>query len=344
MERGDAISRSWRLMQLLDSPRGRTLSELQEELGCSRRTVMRDLQGLQKAGIPIYDDRDGKEKRWKFVEGFKNRIPPPFTLAELMSLYFARSLLKPLSGSPIQQSIETIFDKIATLLPKESIAFLEQLEGVISARPGHFKDYSLHQKLIETFTRARIERVTLDVVYETFARKQVTRRKIDPYQLCYFEGGLYVIAHDHLREDIRIFALERFLEVEETGAHFEVRDDFDYEVYMQSALGIFRGPTIDVTVEFSPAIAPFIRERRWHASQSIEERPDGSLLFRMTVADTLELRRWVLSFGAESEVLEPESLRREIRDEAQALVEQLERWDINPGQLPLPLIEMPLSH
>ena len=76
MERGDAIARSWRLMQLLDSPTGRTLTELETALECSRRTVMRDLQGLQKAGIPIYDERDGKEKRWKFVEGFKNKGLP----------------------------------------------------------------------------------------------------------------------------------------------------------------------------------------------------------------------------------------------------------------------------
>ena len=92
MERGDAIARSWLLMQLLDSPTGRTLTELETALECSRRTVMRDLQGLQKAGIPIYDERDGKEKRWKFVEGFKNKIPPPFTLTELMALYFVRAL------------------------------------------------------------------------------------------------------------------------------------------------------------------------------------------------------------------------------------------------------------
>ena len=92
MSRGDLVSRTWRLVRLLESPQGRTLSELEQELGCSRRTVIRDLQGLQGAGLPIYDVRDGREKRWKFVDGFKSKIPPPFSLTELLALYFARRL------------------------------------------------------------------------------------------------------------------------------------------------------------------------------------------------------------------------------------------------------------
>ena len=337
MERGDAIARSWLLMQLLDSPTGRTLAELEKELECSRRTVMRDLQGLQKAGIPIYDERDGKEKRWKFVEGFKNRIPPPFTLTELMGLYFVRALCKPLAGTPIQQSVETAFKKIAAILPKEGIAFLAQIDGAITARPTSFKDYSQHKKLIETVTAARAQHKTLAAIYESFTSRQITHRNIDPYQLCYFQGGLYVIAYDHLRSDMRTFALERFVKIELTKETFEVRKDFNYESYMQDALGIFRGPPIEVKVAFPKKSAPFIRERQWHASQQIEDQPDGSIHLTLKVADTLELRRWILGFGKEAEVLEPESLRREIQEEAQALVERLERWDMPPDQLLLPI-------
>ena len=342
MERGDAIARSWRLMQLLDSPTGRTLTELETALECSRRTVMRDLQGLQKAGIPIYDERDGKEKRWKFVEGFKNKIPPPFSLTELMALYFARALIKPLNGTPIHKSVETAFKKIATLLPKESLALLEQMEGAITSRPSSFKDYSQHQRLIETVTAARVQQKTIDAIYESFTSRQITHRKIDPYQLCYFQGGLYVIANDHLRNDMRTFALERFVRVELTEQTFEVRKDFDYETYLQDALGIFRGPAIEVKVEFPKSMAPFILERQWHSSQFVEVRPDGSVHLTLKVADTLELRRWILGFGKDAEVLEPASLRREIQEEAQVLLERLERWDMPPDQLFLPTLEEPI--
>ena len=80
---------------------------------------------------------------------------------------------------------------------------------------------------------------TIDAIYESFTSRQITHRKIDPYQLCYFQGGLYVIAYDHLRSDMRTFALERFVRVELTNETFEVRKDFDYEAYYAGCLGYF---------------------------------------------------------------------------------------------------------
>ena len=71
---------------------------------------------------------------------------------------------------------------------------------------------------------------------------------------------------------------------------------------------------------FSPYQARWIRERRYHPSQQTEEFPDGSLLVSMEVAGTEEVRRWLLGYGAEVEVLEPASLRAEIRTELQKLL------------------------
>jgi predicted DNA-binding transcriptional regulator YafY len=81
-------------------------------------------------------------------------------------------------------------------------------------------------------------------------------------------------------------------------------------------------------------------ERQWHPSQRIETGANGTIVLSLLVADTLELRRWIMSFGAEAEVLEPVSLRNAIRDELQSLLDQLERWDLSPDQPFLPLLEL----
>ena len=337
MSRGDLVSRTWRLVRLLESPQGRTLSELEQELGCSRRTVIRDLQGLQGAGLPIYDVRDGREKRWKFVDGFKSKIPPPFSLTELLALYFARRLSGVLRDTPFHESLESAYAKISSLLPAEGIALLDDCDGVLAARPGPFKDYSRLQTLIEEITEAALARTSLDITYHTFSRGVMTKRRVDPYRLFYFQGGLYVIGFDHLREDLRIFAVERIREWAVTEETFTPQEDFDFDVHMKSALGIFRGPETDVRIRFRPSAAPFIAERQWHETQELVSERDGSLVLTMRVADTLELRRWVLSFGSEAEVLEPESLRQEIRHEAQAILDQFERWELAPGQMTLPI-------
>jgi predicted DNA-binding transcriptional regulator YafY len=74
-----------------------------------------------------------------------------------------------------------------------------------------------------------------------------------------------------------------------------------------------------VRVRFSRRLAPFIREVCWHHSQQLTEEPDGSLLFEIEVSEPREVGWWVLQWGAEAEVLEPESLREELRETAQRL-------------------------
>ncbi|MGH9322502.1 MAG: helix-turn-helix transcriptional regulator [Vicinamibacteria bacterium] len=340
MSRGVVVSRTWQIIRLLESPKGCTLGELQITLGCSRRTVMRDLQGLQEAGLPIYDERDGREKRWKFVDGFTRQLPPPFTLSEIMALYFARALSKPLKGTPVHDPLDAAFRKIGSLLPPETKAMLDRLEKGFVSRTGPYKDYRRHRELLELVTRAQNQGRVLAVRYRSYARQETTERRISPYRLCYFRGGLYVIGHDDRRGEVRTFALERIQKAEATSERFQVPASFDFETYMESALGIFRGPEIRLRIAFRGTSAPAILERQWHPSQRIESRRDGTVVLSLQVADTLELRRWIMSFGAEAEVLEPVSLRTEIRDELQSLLDQLERWDLSPDQPFLPMLDL----
>jgi predicted DNA-binding transcriptional regulator YafY len=76
-----------------------------------------------------------------------------------------------------------------------------------------------------------------------------------------------------------------------------------------------------VRVRFSKERAPYIREACWHHSQSFSEEPDGSLLFEVDVNEPREVGWWVLQWGADAEVLEPESLRQELHVTAERLVE-----------------------
>jgi predicted DNA-binding transcriptional regulator YafY len=75
---------------------------------------------------------------------------------------------------------------------------------------------------------------------------------------------------------------------------------------------------VDVAVRFAPRQARWIRERKWHRSARIQEKLDGALTLRLRVAETSELKRWVLQFGSEAEVLAPASLRRAVADELEA--------------------------
>ncbi len=88
---------------------------------------------------------------------------------------------------------------------------------------------------------------------------------------------------------------------------------------MADAFGVQKGEKpVAVSVRFAPRQARWIRERRWHKTARVQEQLDGGLVLHLKVAETSEIRRWVLQFGSEAEVLAPQSLRDVVAKELAA--------------------------
>jgi predicted DNA-binding transcriptional regulator YafY len=141
----------------------------------------------------------------------------------------------------------------------------------------------------------------------------VTDRVVYPYHVYNLAGIWYLAAFDHARAEVRDFALHRVLRVKLLAERFEIDPDFDFKRYMGGSLFIEKGRRpVSVAIRFGPRQARWIRERRWHSTAKIQERIDGGCVLRMRVAATNEVKRWVIQFGPEAEVLAPAGLRREI--------------------------------
>jgi predicted DNA-binding transcriptional regulator YafY len=171
--------------------------------------------------------------------------------------------------------------------------------------------------------QALAEHRTLRTRYYSASRDSEDTRAIDPYHLTLHNGGLYVVGHCHLRGDVRIFAVERMRTVELTRTRFDVPASFDAEKYLAGAWGMLRGDLVTVRVVFARALAPYIRERVWHASQKLRDLPDGRVEMTLTVANTLDVRRWILGYGMQAEVVAPEGLREALRVEAEHVAAML---------------------
>jgi len=94
---------------------------------------------------------------------------------------------------------------------------------------------------------------------------------------------------------------------------------------MRPSFGVCQGQNVKVRIRFAPDAAGYIREKIWHDTQKIVPQKGGSIIFEAVVAGTDETRFWVMSWGSKAEVLEPESLREEIRAESEALLEKYGR-------------------
>ena len=122
MARGDQLGRQWRIIQtLLTSKLGKSAAELADDLDCNPRTVYRDLEALQVAGFPIYTERIDGKNLWSLLDTMKHQLPIPFNLMELMALYFSRDMLKVFKDTVFYDSLESLFHKIKTTLPGESL-------------------------------------------------------------------------------------------------------------------------------------------------------------------------------------------------------------------------------
>jgi predicted DNA-binding transcriptional regulator YafY len=326
MPRNDQVTRQWHLLRRLEGSAGLTLEELgqglPEDSRRHLRTVRRDLEALESAGFPMVTERVAGQTRWKLLDGFR-RVPAlGFAPSELMALVYSRDLLRPLQGTHIHAALDSALTKASAALPPPGLDFVRQMRDFLSVRFGPHKTYRAHREVIDRATRAIAERRTVQLRYLSASSGKTGRREVDPYHLWYAAGGLYLIAHCHRREDIRMFAVERIRSLTTTDHPYQLPLGFDVGAYVQDALVVMRGRQIAVELVFDRPTAAWARDRVWHPSQALELLKGGKLRMTLRVADTQELVGWILSFGQGVRVVGPDALRERVRQEASAVSRQ----------------------
>ena len=316
--RNAEVIRQWKILKTVEAARHTTTQALADELGVTERTIRRDIEALQEAGFPLYDEREDGRKVWRLVPGYKQKLTQSFSLSELAALYFGKNLLSYLGGAPFARDLESAFTKIREALPAKSLPYLARIQDLFAARPDPAKDYSKKKDVIAGLVDATLHQRQANVAYYSFNSKKTKTYLLDPYRLVYYHGGLYLYARAHEHGEVRTFAVERIERIEVLETPFEVPKDFNVSEYARGAFGIAGGKACDVVLEVDAAVAAYVRERVWHESQSVEERPDGGLVLRMKVAPGFELKSWIKSFLPHVRVKEPGSLRQEIAAELEA--------------------------
>ena len=326
MARGDQLARQWRILQsLIASRRGKSAADLAQELEFHWRTVYRDLEALQLAGFPIFTDRIDGKNLWSVLDSARHNIPIPLSMTELMALYFSRGLMTVLKDTVFYESLESFFRKIKATLPDETTRYLDRIEESFEVGSKPYKQYSKLRDSIDRISEATIHRKIIEIDYYTMSRKEETRRKVAPYKIWFFDGAFYLVGNCGLREDIRIFALDRIKSLKLTDETFEMPEDFKVEDFMQTSFGVFHGEPQTVRIRFAAEVAGYIGEKIWHKTQKIEPQKDGSIIFEAEVAGTEEIKFWLMTWGSRAEVLEPVALRDEMLAEAEAMLHTYQR-------------------
>jgi predicted DNA-binding transcriptional regulator YafY len=326
MARGDQLSRQWKIIQaLIASRRGKTVPELAQMVECHTRTLYRDLEALQAAGFPVMTEREGHRMVWSLFDSHRYAPPIALSLSELTALYFGRSLAAVLKGTVFHDALESLFAKIKALLPAQMLQHLDRAQESLTVAVSPAKPHAPYREMIELVSHAIVQRRCLDMVYRAMHGRTDTRRRVAPYRLLFFEGCFYVLGHCGLRQDIRVFALDRIQALDLSAETFRPLEGLNIDDFLKSSFGVFQGPPAHVKIRFHESIAAYITEKTWHPSQKVTTRPDGSVIFEADVAGTEEIKHWVLKWGSTAEVLEPDGLRQEIRREAEGMLKAYRR-------------------
>ncbi len=297
------------IIRILEARYGATVEELAEECAVTRRTIYRDLDAILEAGYPLVREAepDGRVL-YRFVTGFRKIPPITFSLPELMTLYLCRRPLAFLQGTPFQDDLDAIFARIRSSLPPRSVAHLERVAEAAAPLFQGVRDYSRKRDILEKIREALLFQYRCTIRYAP-PRREVQEYLFDPYTLLFFKDSLYLGGFAHNRGALRLFLVDRLMDVEVSRERFEVPDDFSPEALTGSSFGLIDGEPMRIRVRFSSEVAHFIRERIWHPTQDLVNQADGSVVLAFEASGEKEILAWVYSYIPHVQVLEPPSLR-----------------------------------
>jgi len=335
MARGDQLSRQWKIIHtLVASTTGKTVPDLADRLGCTPRTVYRDLEALQAGGFPITTETRENRSYWRMLNASRQQVPLAFSIPELMALYFGKDMLRTYRGTVFYDAIESLLSKIKATLPPAYLDYLDRIGNRMDAGPAPRKDYTRFSGIITDLNRAVVDEKKIRMVYFSMGRQKESRRTVHPYRMRHVEDTLYLIGYCALRKGVRTFAVDRIKSVTVTDEGFHIPTEFDVKAFLQDSFGIYQGPSVTVRIRFLKSVAGYIRERIWHPSQHLSEQTDGSVIFSATVAGIEEVSHWVLRWGSGAQVMSPDSLRRTVSRHAAAMASHYHEGPGDNGSRP----------
>jgi predicted DNA-binding transcriptional regulator YafY len=289
------------------------------EGGVSEETIREDIRAMiRDHGSPI----EYYPKKWGycFTEEVSHFAFDEISEGEVFLLTVAGKCLGAFHGTPFESRMKRLVRKITRKLAEPLVAGIERMESLISFHAGGFEapiDVSLFEATCDALFDQEGLKFTYTKIDDHGEPERPEERLVNPRHMANVDSAWYLIADDlHRKGDDRTFALTRIGDLKGNGKKFIPKKKIDVEKLIKKNFGIFTGvgDPVKVRLHFFGKSRGLIAERIWHTTQVIEKLPNGTLEFTMEVPHTPILNRWVLGWGQDVEVLEPESLVKSWED------------------------------
>lgn len=299
---------------LLLQANGRMTAEtLASRLEVSQRTILRDMDALSSAGVPVVAER-GTGGGWRLIDGYETKLTG-LTPAEIRSLFLARppALLAELG---IKEAADAAWLKLRAALPvgvREQAEFVRQ-RLLIDSR--NWRDSGESLTSLPVLLEALWSGLRLKFVYEK-ADGSSSERTVDPLGLVARANRWYLVAGKAGEQ--RTYRVSRIRSPEISTERAERPAGFDLAAHWEASTNRFREhlPYYNATFLVSEHILPWVCYRPWRV---LSQTPAGDR-YRVSLRFDApeEARQFALGHGAELEVLEPQELREHVIATAHAV-------------------------
>ncbi|KUP24851.1 YafY family protein [Paenibacillus sp. DMB5] len=295
-----------------------TADELAEVLGVSARTIYRDMQALSEAGVPVVGETGSG---YSLMEGYF--LPPvSFTVEEAVSLLLGAEFIEKRFDPAFRNSARSSRRKIEAILSGPIREETNRIQGSIRLLQKDEMDIMIREKVnLGIIRQAMLDGRKIHFTYHKRVAEadgsRVTERTVSPFGLAHDEqNGWLLLASCDLREDIRHFRVSRMDDLTVTDETFQLPANFNLQSYRPKDTRSIR-----VCAIFNPEIADKVEEANNYYMETAEAKEDGyHVTFRVRQPE--ELLSWILGWGADVVVTEPESFKNRIKAEIEKMKER----------------------
>jgi predicted DNA-binding transcriptional regulator YafY len=309
------LERFYKIDQLLKDRKVVSFATFMEKLGMSRASVKRDLDYMRdRFNAPIEYDRAANGYRFgQPRSGPRYELPGLwFSADEAYALLSMHSLLAELQPGLLESHIAPLQARLRAILGGEP-AWKDIEKRIRIFQPERRTAPTEHFGVIATGV---LKRSRLWIRHYNRKEDRETEREISPQRLVHYRDNWYVDGYCHVREAMRSFAVDaiRTAELRDTRAKEVPAAELDE--HLGSGYGIFAGREVQwAELRFTAQAARWVSAQVWHPKQRARMEADGSYVLEIPYAHERELVMEILKFGADVEVVAPDSLRSRVAED-----------------------------
>jgi len=302
MNRFDRVSA---ILIMLQTKKWVTANEISERFEVSKRTIYRDIQTLQEAGIPIGAESG---KGYFIVDGF--HLPPVmFTPDEAGSLLLAGKLIEKMADQSIDQGFKSALEKIRAILPEKEKFYLQKLDdGIEVFFNSNLNSSDTIRNIIPEIQRALANKLVVNIDYHSLHKNEtVVNRSVEPIVLCFYSMNWHLIAYCRLREEFRDFRIDQIKKISITNEKCPKRE-------IQNAMQFFsrleKEENIkEVVLKIDKKTSAHLSTTKYYYGFISEVEYDDYIEMHLISNDLDYTAKWLLTFPEGVEIAAPEELR-----------------------------------